>query len=313
MFSGLFRSAISRNSVRLWSSFQSIDTLINSIADKSEGEINNSLVAAIGSYRQSLGTMSFKGRFFEAMISTETAKSHGHVCQMSLPLQKKGTELGDIIVAVDYILVDDFEHTTKIVNGCASVLQTKKEVYARKGLDSAQLYLMTQWPELDYHAKTWKFDVFSDCFAFYFFVLDPANPERTKSSILSAPMLTKYLNANKASLLAGINQSVPFSNLDLLVKEKVGISTMPFSFSSYLMRGLYLTVGSPSITFRAFLKNNFFASMEEVEDCDLINPTNKLQVTSNEGDWNNKQVIDDGEDEDISAIRLKLTLKRIEK
>jgi hypothetical protein len=315
MFSGLFRLALSRNDLKLIGSFKIIDKMINSIADKSEKEINNQVVDALQSYKQSLGQVSFKGRYFEALISTEMAKSHGHICQMNLPGdQKKRTELGDIIFAVDYVLIDDIQQTTKIINGCASVLQTKKEAYARQGLDSAQLYLMTQWPKIDYLGVPWKFDIFSDCFAFYFFVLDSASSENKKSSIISAPMLTKYVNVDKDSLFAGINQRVSL-NINLLNKEKIGLSNlmMPYSFSSYLMRAFYLTIGSPSIKVREFLKYNFFPDMEEVEDCELISPTSQTQITSN-GGWNDSNVtFDDSGDGEINAVRVKIILKRVEK
>jgi len=310
-FLGLFRSALLSNYVKLRRDLLSVDGLINSVASKSEGEINQSLVNKLSSYKAYVGKVGFKGRFFEATIEAETAKSHGRICQMQLPSGKKGTELGDIMVLVDYILDDFVEHKRKIINGSASIIQTKKEKFAKQGLNAAQLYLMTQWPPFQYKGFSGRFDVFPDSFAFYLFVLDPTSPEKEKSSVVSAPMLTRYLGIDKTRLTNSINGKVKFSNPDLLSKQIVGCSLIPLTVGSYLFRALNLALGSPSIEVRRFLREkDFFPLMEEIEDCHLGTQTQKTQMIDDNGKPHD-YILSDDEDEYVFAVRLKVILKTI--
>lgn len=273
----------------------------------------------LGSFTQSLGQIKFKGRLFGAHLEAEAVKSHGKICQMHLPHKKrKGTELGDIIVAVDYVLNDPLAQKNKIVNGTASVIQTEKESYAKNGLNAAQLYLMTQWPRIDFRSRSWKFDVLSDVFAFYLFVLHPTATASGKTSIMSAAMLAKYLKVDKKAVLAKIDGKVPFSFPNLLIKDPIKLSTMPLSLSLYLLRALYLTLGSSSLKFRALLKKNFFPKMEEVEDCGVTIPeltifqNKEAQQFENSGVPDKFLSFDDEDDGDIFSVRIKVILKIIE-
>lgn len=313
MFSGLFKSALSNNLSILINRASSIEAIVNSVASYPEKDINQALVNQLVLFNQSLGTISYKGLAFSARLRTEIAMSHGRICQMHLPLPnnpKKGTELGDVIVAVDYILIDPATPKTKVVNGGASIIQTKKESYARNGINAAQLYLMTQWPRLDFRERTWKFDVLSDVFAFYFFVLDCSSTVAGKTSIVSAPMLAKYLGADKNTLISGITGNIPFSSPNLLYRDQIGISTMPLSLTEYILRSLYLTIGSSSVRFRAMLKKEFFHYMEEVEDCQLAFPPINKKIPSKEiPDFPEKLLkLDEDEEGDIFAVRIKLIL-----
>lgn len=119
---------------------------------------------------------------------------------------------------------------------------------------------------------------FPDTFAFYLFVLDPST-EEPKSSIISSSMLTKLLQVNKLDLLNNIHGYIPFSNTHILRKENVFGWPLPLFFAPYLIRALCLSLGSPSIEFRTFLKQTFFPSMEEVEDCELVTKTQVLKFT----------------------------------
>jgi hypothetical protein len=311
MFSGLFRSVLSANHAKLLQDTGPIDDLINSMASRPEREINESLVQKLSSYRADLGTVGFKGRYFKTTIETEKAVSHGRVCQMQLPTGKPGAELGDLILAVDYVLDDFAEKKKKIINATASVIQTKKEEYAKQGLTANQLFLMTQWPQFEYKGAVWKLDVFSDAFAFYLFILDPTAKERKKSSVLSGSMLIKYLGVDKASLLNHMNGKIPFPNSSLLRREQVGLSRMPLSFGSFLLRALSLTVGSSSIEFRKLLKKNFFYMMEDVEDCDFSTQTQGQRLRS-DNNWPNKYNPMNETDGDVFSVRIKVNLKRVD-
>jgi hypothetical protein len=236
---------------------------------------------------------------------------------MDLPSRKKKSELGDIIIAVDYVLDDIVEQKKRIVDGAASVIETKMEKTAKNRLTAAQLYLMTQWPQFSFGAKSdWKLNVFSDNFGFYLFILDPGATESEKSSVLSAPMIKYYSGIDKTTLLSRIDGTVSFRS-DLLRQEKCGEITMPLNFGNCLFHALHLVLGSPSINFTELLKE-FFPLMEEVEDCcneaqTFQSQSNRTQVLNMSEIANSKPIGDsfsDGEDGDLFAVRIKVILRR---
>ncbi len=312
MFVELFRYMLSKSRLKWHPRIMSIDNLIDSNFDKPEGEINEDLSSGLGSLNMPLGKFSFKGRLFSFEVKTERKKSHGHNCQMLLPSGRKGTELGDLILCVDYVLDDPVEKR-KIVAGKASLVQTKRESSAIKnGLYANQMYLMTQWPEFVYKGVSCDFQVFSDSFAFYLFVLDQTKDQTNRSSMLSASMLARYLGENKASLLKKIQGTVKFLRPDLILRDK-NIQFFPLTLGDFLHRAIYLHLGSESLEVREFLKEVFFPSMEEVEDCEvLVQPKQPLKTGLDMRPFNKKFHGDKNYDDDISAVRIRFILKRIE-
>jgi hypothetical protein len=319
LLSGLLRSVLFDNYWKLVAPIGQIDDLISSMVDKPEKDINPALVGKIKSslHDLNLGSIRFKGHFFDVTIETETEVSHQRYCIMDLPSRKKKSELGDIIIAVDYVLDDIVKQRRRIIDGAASVIETKMEKTAKNRLTAAQLYLMTQWPQFSFGTKSdWKLNVFSDNFGFYLFILDPTTTKSEKSSILSAPMIKYYSEIDKTILLSRIDGTVSFRT-DLLRREKCGKMMMPLPFGSYLFHALYLAFGSPSINFRELLKG-FFPLMEEVEDCydeaqTFQSKSNSAQLSKMSEMANGKPMgcspFDD-EDGDLFAVRIKVILKR---
>jgi hypothetical protein len=78
-----------------------------------------------------------------------------------------------------------------------------------------------------------------------------------------------------------------------------------------MIRALCLSLGSPSIEFRAFLKQAFFPSMEEVQDCALVAKTQGLKMRISDK-WPPKYPEPERKDDDIFAVRLKVILGRTE-
>ena len=292
-----------------------IDEGIDSRVENSESVILDYVVDELRQYRKDLGRIGFKGYTYRASLESESTKSHQHNCTMDTPMGAVKTELGDLIISVDHILRERGQKS-KILNGNSSIIQVKREVFAKRGLSARQLYLMTQWPEFSYGHRPWKFNVFADTFAFYMFVLDPSAQE-PKSSILSASMLTKFLGISKEDLLNNIRGTVPFSNLDILKKENIAGQPVPSFFAPYLLSIVCLSLGSSSLEFRRFLNQFFFPSMEEVEDCNLIAETQGVTRSYTDkhlhNEWPNKPQRAKKKDESgIRAVRLKLTLERLE-
>ena len=252
----LFRHLLSKSRLKWHPRIMSVDNLIDLNFNKAEGEINEDLSSSLGSLNMPLGKFSFKGRLFSFEVKTERKKSHGHNCKMLLPSGRKGTELGDLILCVDYVLDDPVEKR-KIVAGKASLVQTKKESSAIKnGLYANQMYLMTQWPKFKYKGNTCNFQVFSDSFAFYLFVLDQSQKQINKSSMLSASMLARYLGENKGSLLQNIDGKVKFLTPDLILRDK-NIQFFPLTIGYFLNRAIYLHLGSESLEVNSLRKCSF--------------------------------------------------------
>jgi hypothetical protein len=294
--------------------FLDIEKSIGSIAGDSEDRINREIEKHLRNYSLSLGSIKFKNQQFNTSIETEMHRSHGKICSMMLPSEEVETEICDLIIAVDYVLIDPISpvKTTKIINGACSFIQTKKQSMAKKALSVRQLYLMTQWPKFRYKGDEWTFKLFPDCSSFYLFILDTSS-EQLKTSVLSSPMLIRLLKENKTSLLNKIKGAIPLSSIDLIKKENIGNSTMPFPLASFLNRSLNLSIGSQSLDVRQFLKKFFFPNMEEVEDClSTTESANRVQSYANDN-WFNKGTNLGGEDEDsILAIRLNVVMRRIE-
>jgi hypothetical protein len=278
-----------------------------------EGDINKAIFEQLSLYNANLGRVNFKDRQFEVTVKAEGAKSHGRICNMMLPPEELGTELGDLVIAVDHILFDPYDQTKKITNGTCSIVQTNKEEFAKRGLSTRQLYLMTQWPKFKYRGKPWKFEVFPDVFSFYLFVLDPSSEQRQKSSLLSSTILARFLGVNKASLLKNIKGKITLPNPNILKREKIDNSMMPFSFTSFLIKASYLSLGSQSLDVRNFLKQIFFPYMEDVEDCSVTIQRRRIRRKTREHDDHfRKYAFLDRKDEDIFGIRLKVILRRLE-
>jgi hypothetical protein len=275
----------------------------------------NKVFSKLKGYTKDLGIVQFKKRQFRITIEVESEKTHGKRCKFFLPFGglELETELGDLIVAVDYILDDPYtpNNSRKIVEGTCSMIQTKKESYAKKGLSARQLYLMTQWPEFRYKKHYWKFALFSDISSFYLFVLEPTSQQKQKSSVLSTPMLVRLLGVNKSNLLKNIKGLIPFSQTDLLVRERINGSLMPLSFTSFLLKSLHLNLGSQSLDVRNFLRQNFFPTMEEVEDCYTTTQVER-QRQIKEYDPFRKNMHSGEEDDYIYAVRFKVIIKRVE-
>ena len=220
-----------------------------------------------------LGKIQFKNRIFEVSIDVEQAISHGKICKMVLPNPVR-TELGDLLLAVDHILVDNqsINSKSKIIGGTCSIIQTKKESYAKNGLSSRQLYLMTQWPKFKYKGDEWEFKMLPDLCSFYLFVLDPSSKKR-KTNLLSSSTLSRLLGVGKTQLLNNIKGKIPLPNANLITVDNNEV--LPLSLTSFLVKSLYLTVGSQSMELRNFIRKNFFPSMEEVEDCVYMTMVNE--------------------------------------
>lgn len=299
-----------RNCGKLRKDLIHIDETVDSMAGDAEKKINQFIARELSSYKADLGSIGFRGQRFKASIEAEGAISHGRNCNMHLTSGPIETELGDLIILVDHIL-DMHDGSRKIINGASSIIQTKKEEYAKSGLSARQLYLMTQWPKFDYKGLSCEAKIFPDTFAFYLFVLSPSAAEEPKSSIISSSMVTKLLQVNKLDLLNNIRGYIAFSNTNILRKEDVYGWPLPLFIAPYLIRALCLSLGSPSIEFRTFLKQTFFPSMEEVEDCELVTKTQGPKMhTGNK--WPPKNQLLERKDDDILAVRLKVTLGRME-
>lgn len=267
-----------------------------------------------------LGSTSFKNHLYIATIAAETIVSHQKYCNMELPppLPKKKSELGDIVIAVDYVLDDLTTQKKKIINGAASVIETKKEKAYNGGLTAAQLYLLTQWPRFGFRSNpAWKLNVFPDNFGFYLIILDQTLPKSESSRVMSAPMIAHLSGIDKSLLLSKIDGTVSVRS-DLLKREACGRAiTIPFTFGTYLYHVLLLLFGSPSMNFRALLKE-FFPKMEEVEDCDPdANMMETINKTSNslalEGHSNPVDCpVENDKSGDIFMIRIKIILARKE-
>jgi hypothetical protein len=131
--------------------------------------------------------------------------------------------------------------------------------------------------------------------------------------------------------LSGIDQSQLLSKIDRAVSVQPGLLkpdpcgkfiSMPLAFGAYLHRALLLLFGSPSMSFRALLKQkDFFPEMEEVEDCDpdanmqkeIINKAPNLLTP--EG-YSNPNPADSSfkneEDNRLFLIRIKINLTKKE-
>lgn len=299
-----------KNYPRLLQQSSRIERKIDSLAGAPERKINETIFNQLSSYSGNLGNVQLKGQIFEISIEVEKAISHGKICQMVLPSGPLGTELGDIIIAVDHVL-DDAQLSNqkrKVIGGTCSIIQTKKENLAKKGLPARQLYLMTQWPRFRYNRQYWEFRLQLDVSSFYLFVLDPSSHER-KTNLFSSILLCRLLGVNKTSLLNNIRADIPLPSLDVIRRENADV--LPFSLTSFLIRSLYLSLGSQSVDFRDFLRNAFFPSMEEIEDC--------VSTTQTECQWQAGDYVpfysgssSKGEDEDIYAVRFKVIIKRID-
>jgi hypothetical protein len=295
-----------------------IDEGIDLRSGDPESVVVNYVANELRQYKKDLGYTGFKGQTYKASLESELAKSHQHNCNMHAPMGVVETELGDLIILVDHIL-QDHGQKSKIINGGSSIIQVKRETYAKKGLSARQLYLMTQWPEFHYGGSPWKFNVFPDTFAFYMFILDPSVDE-PKSSIISASMLTKLLGISKGDLLSNIRKTVPFSNVSLLRKDFIDGQPVPSFFAPFLLNMACLSIGSSCIEFRRFLKQFFFPTMEEVEDCSLIMKKQMVKRKCRSGDaqrnsskWPHEfKIKKEKEDNEIRAVRLKLVLERRE-
>jgi hypothetical protein len=313
MFLGLFRLALRNRFPKPYSDFLGIERSIGSVAGDSEDRINREIEKHLRNYSLSLGSIQFKNQQFNASIETEVYRSHGKICSMMLPSEELRTEISDLIIAVDHVLIDLISpvKTRKIINGACSFIQTKKQSMAKKGLSVRQLYLMTQWPKFRYKNDDFEFRLFPDCSSFYLFILD-ASSEQLKTSVLSSPMLIRLLKENKTSLLNNIKGAIPLSNIDLIKRENIDNSTMPFSFASFLNRSLNLSIGSQSLDVRQFLKF-FFPNIEEVENCaSTAQSVNRVRSYANDN-WFHKDTNQGGKDEDSTlAIRLKVIMRRTE-
>lgn len=296
--------------------FRIIDKLINKNAHNSEKVINESIYKQFINYNADLGDIYFKDYYFKSMIEVENELSHGKICNMILPLKEVKTELGDLIISVDHILLDPDINEPKIINGTSSIIQTKKEKYAKSGLNARQLYLMTRWPKFYYKGYSWEFDVIPDVFSFYLFVIDPSSSQTNKSSFLSSSFLTRLLRMDEFKLLDLIDQKISILDPNFMYREKVNSSTLPFSFTSFLIRMLNLSIGSQSLEVRRFLKQYFFPLMEDIEDCHVELRTKDIQKPSYKSpdsfDFNDYDDSLSGNNDDILAIRIKLFLKRLE-
>jgi len=278
MFLELSRSVLRKSFGKLYYSLSKLDALIDSMAGDSEDRINKAIEKHLEGYSLHLGTIPLENQYFDCSVETETCRSHGKTCRMVLPSGEFRTELGDLIIAVDHILVDSTEsnQTTKVISGACSFIQTKKEALAKKGLSKRQLYLMTQWPKFRYKGKYWEFRLFPDNSSFYLFILDPSSKQQPKSRLISSVMLLKFLKESKTSLLRDINGTVPLRNLGLLQRKQLNNSKIPVTFSSFVIRSLYLSLGSQSIEIRTFLRNIFFPELEEAQDCSLVSESIKI-------------------------------------
>jgi|GEM_PF-7058592 len=325
MLSSVFRSILFDNQQKVYSHIKPISVLIDSMVGSPEKDINPAIAQKITKSLNnlSLGSTNFKNHYYIATIATEAVVSHQKYCNMNLPppYPKKKSELGDIVIAVDYVLEDLQTKTKKIINGAASVIETKKEKSYNNGLTAAQLYLMTQWPPFGFRSNLdWKLNVFPDNFGFYLIILDETLPKSECSRVLSAPMITHLSRIDKSQLLSKIDGTVSVQP-DLLKLDACGKSIlMPLTFGTYLYHALLLLFGSPSMNFRALLKQKFFPKMEETEDCDpdanmeeMINETpNLLALEGNSNPNPADSPFENEKDNRLFAIRIKMILTKKE-
>lgn len=305
----LSKELIRKNFSKLRAQSSAIEKAIDASAGSSEKIINEKISDQLISLRRvNLGKIQFKKRLYEISLDVERAISHGKICEMALTNPVR-TELGDLLIAVDHILIDNITDNAKnkIIGGTCSIIQTKKESYAKKGLSSRQLYLMTQWPRFEYKGDSWEFKIFPDLCSFYLFVLDPSSKKR-KTNLLSSSALSRLLGVGKNQLLNNIKGKIPLPNTNLLSVENNEV--LPMSFASFLIQSLYLTVGSQSIELRNFIRKYFFQSMEEVEDCPAT--IQILNQATSPKNWFPNYMDQPEHDEKILGIRLKVLIKRIE-
>jgi len=317
LFRGSLLSNLSKPS-QLWTKLASLENWVSSNAHRKEAVINKGIFDSLGLLNVRLDPIKFKGQVFYGHVKAEKEKSHGKICQMILPSRQIGTELGDLFLSVDHILVDSKFPQGKVITGMASVIQTKKEKLAVSALSHRQLYLMTFWPQFKYKGLVTTFHVLPDIFSFYLFILDPSKTSKGQclTSVASAPMVMRWLGLNKSRLLADIRGSRPPLLRNYLNKERINNlgNEVPFNLTFFLLKALFGFVGSHSMEVRSFLKQMFFQSLEDIEDCELTlrsRKTKRKRQLQNYDPVPSRTKHDNLEqgDEDLYAVRLKIILR----
>jgi len=272
----LFRNSLLSNLLKyskLWAELDSLEKWVSSNANQKETLINKGIFNRLGLLNVRLDPIKFKNQVFYGHIKAEKKVSHGKICRMILPSGQIGTELGDLFLSVDHIIVDRNYPQGKVIAGMASVIQTKKEELAVSAINHRQLYLMTCWPQFKYKGQITSLHVLPDIFSFYLFIIDPSKipAEQCLTSVASAPMVMRWLGLNRSRLLADIRGDHPPLQRSYLNREGIDNlgNEIPFNLALFLLKALFGFVGSQTIGVRNFLKQTFFRSLEDIEDCGL--------------------------------------------
>lgn len=197
MFIQIFRNKISESQEFLRKT-KDIDAIIRNQYGQREQKIITA-IANEWSKKQVINLPSFSLNYINYELELRFTKqlSHGkpYVCIMDQNDLNFKTELGDILIVVEYIL-EGSPLARKV-----SILQTKKETQAnRTQIPLHQLYLMQYWPSL-FFGKPFKFEnVFPEEFSFYHFVLNKSNHPSYSSTVSSAPFVGAQIGRNKSRL-----------------------------------------------------------------------------------------------------------------
>lgn len=204
MFIQIFRNRISQSS-KLKKRISDIESVIRSNINQKERIIVKELTREWNKGgRLHLKPFTLSGYSCNLWIDFHQLPTHGYsirvkdLVDLDSDRLKYPTEYGDIAIIVDYF----FEQSN--ISRKVSILQTKKE--KRQGqadIKLHQLYLMQNWPCVEFPSGTkYKFKgVYPDEFAFYHFVLNYSANAQFSSSVCSAPFVGQLIGANKTFLV----------------------------------------------------------------------------------------------------------------
>ena len=203
MFIQIFRNNISQSS-QLKKRIRNLELVIRSNLNQREDRIVKELTKEWNkSGRIDLKPFVLGGNPYNLWIDFYQWPTHGFpidvedVVHLDSDRLKFTTEYGDIAIVVDYF----FQHTH--ISRKVSILQTKKEQRQGKvDIKLHQLYLMQNWPCVEFPAGT-KYEfrgVNADEFSFYHFILNHSANSQFSSSLCSAPFVGHLLGVNDAYL-----------------------------------------------------------------------------------------------------------------
>lgn len=203
MFIQIFRNRISQSS-KLKKRISNLESVIRSNLNQREDIIVEKLTQEWNKGgRLHLKPFVLGGYSYNLWIDFYQWPTHGYsvnvedIVDLDSERLEFPTEYGDIAIIVDYF----FQHSH--ISHKVSILQTKKEKRQGKvDIKLHQLYLMQNWPCVEFPSGTrYEFrGANPDEFSFYHFVLNHSANSQFSSSLCSAPFIGQLLRANKIYL-----------------------------------------------------------------------------------------------------------------